>query len=135
MKVGVYTQYINDNDWSRFLEKSDAPQERSDQEIYDEELALADLVEPLGFDSYWSVDHYSSPYAMTGGVLQHLAHIAGRTKRIDVGTMVLVLPWYNPIQVAHNIAALDNVLQGRDPALFSGRGQRERIGPHRVGAP
>jgi len=126
MKVGVYLHYQNTDDWSRFLDKSDAPMKRSDQEIIDEELALADLVEPLGFDSYWAVDHYGSPYAMTGGVMQHLAHIAGRTKRIDVGTMVLVLPWYDPIQAAHQISVLDNVLQGRKLPLCAGRGAAVR---------
>src|SRR2546422_3735562 len=126
VKVGVYFHYQNFNDWSRFLDKSDAPPRRTDQEIIDEELALADLVEPLGFDSYWAVDHYVTPYAMTGGVLQHLAHIAGRTTRIDVGTMVVVLPWYDPMQVAHQISALDNALQGRKLTLGIGRGAAVR---------
>ncbi|MGD9995696.1 MAG: LLM class flavin-dependent oxidoreductase [Ilumatobacteraceae bacterium] len=126
MRVGVYLHYQNTDDWPRFLDKSDAPPQRTDQEIIDEELALADLVEPLGFDSYWAVDHYGSPYAMTGGVLQHLTHIAGRTKRIDVGTMVLVLPWYDPVQVAHQISVLDNMLQGRKLTLCVGRGAAVR---------
>ncbi len=133
MKVGVYTQYHNFEDWPRYKEKSSAPQQKPDHEIYDEELALADLVETLGFDSYWCVDHYASPYAMTGGVLQHLAHIAGRTKRIDVGTMVLVLPWYEPMQLVHNLSALDNVLQGRKLNLCVGRGAAIReFSPFRV---
>src|SRR5439155_19394696 len=105
VKVGVYTQYHNFSDWPRFLEMSDAPPRRTDQEIIDEELALADLVEPLGFDSYWAVDHYVTPYAMTGGVLQHLAHIAGRTKRIDGGMMGVGLPWDDPMPVAHQISS------------------------------
>lgn len=126
MRCGVYFHYQNTDDWSRFLDKSDAPPPRTDQEITDEELALVDLVEPLGFDSYWAVDHYGSPYAMTGGVMQHLAHVAGRTKRIDVGTMVLVLPWYDPIQAAHQISVLDNVLQGRKLTLSVGRGAAVR---------
>ncbi len=126
MRVGVYLHYQNTDDWQRFLDKDDAPPKRSDQEIIDEELALADLVEPLGFDSYWAVDHYGSPYAMTGGVLQHLSHVAGRTKRIDVGTMVFVLPWYDPVHAAHQISVLDNVLQGRKLTLCVGRGAAVR---------
>ena len=133
MKVGVYNQLHNFDDWSRFTDKSDAPQARTDQELYDEELALIDLVEPLGFDSYWSVDHYASPYAMTGGVLQHLAHVAGRTKRIGVGTMVLVIPWYEPVQMLHQVSALDNVLQGRELTLCVGRGAAIReFDPFRI---
>lgn len=126
MKVGVHFPFQNYNDWPRYLAKGDGPQQQTDQEILDEELALADLVEPLGFDSYWAIDHYVTPYGMTGGVLQHLTYMAGRTSRIDLGTMVTVLPWYEPLQVAHAISVLDNVLKGRKLTLGVGRGAAVR---------
>ncbi|WP_033287663.1 LLM class flavin-dependent oxidoreductase [Amycolatopsis jejuensis] len=126
MKVGAFFNWQNTLDWDRFKARSPEPPAVPDAQIYDEELHLADLVEPLGFDSYWAVDHYVTPYGMTGGVLQHLSHIAGRTKRIDVGSMVLVLPWYHPMHVVHAISALDNQLQGRRLTLGVGRGAAVR---------
>src|ERR1700678_923417 len=78
MRAGAFFQYGNYNDWDRYKAKSDAPQQVTDQQILDEDLALAELVEPLGFDSYWAIDHYITPYGMTGGVLQHLTYMAGR---------------------------------------------------------
>ncbi len=34
----------------------------TDEEVYRHELALADLAEPLGFDSVWSPEHHFTNY-------------------------------------------------------------------------
>jgi len=93
----------------------------ADSRIYDEELALASLAEPLGFDSIWTTSHYFSPYQMTGSALQQATFMAGRTSRVDFGTMVAVLPWHHPLHVATEVSVLDNMLAGR--RLFLGIGQ------------
>ncbi|MFC4946734.1 LLM class flavin-dependent oxidoreductase [Pseudonocardia sp. GCM10023141] len=130
MKAGVFFNWQNTTDWGRYLAKDRSPQAVTDQQVYDEELHLGDLVEPLGFDSYWAIDHYFTPYGMTGGALQNLTRFAGKTSRIDVGTMVVVLPWYDPLLVAHQISVLDNMLQGRQLTLGIGRGaSRREFGP------
>ena len=60
-------------------------------------------------------------YAMSPAPLQLLAYYAGRTKRIQLGTAVIVLPWHDPIRVAEQIALLDIMCGGR--CLFGfGRG-------------
>ena len=130
MKAGVFFNWQNTTDWDRYLARDRSPQTVTDQQIYDEELHLGDLVEPLGFDSYWAIDHYFTPYGMTGGALQNLTRFAGKTSRIDLGTMVVVLPWYDPLLVAHQISVLDNMLQGRTLTLGIGRGASAReFGP------
>ncbi|MEX1104388.1 MAG: LLM class flavin-dependent oxidoreductase, partial [Dehalococcoidia bacterium] len=126
MKVGVHFNFQNYSDWDRFEARSRKPSEVSDQRIYEEDLHLAGLVEPLGFDSYWAIDHHFGPYIMTGGALQHLTYMAGKTERIDFGTMVVVLPWYDPVVVAEQISVLDNLLQGRKLTLGLGRGAAKR---------
>ncbi|MCU1394832.1 MAG: Luciferase-like, subgroup [Ilumatobacteraceae bacterium] len=126
MKIGAFFNWQNHLDWDRYRARTPEPPKVSDAEIYDQDLHLVRLVEPLGFDSYWAIDHYVTPYGMTGGVLQHLTYIAGLTSRIDLGTMVLVLPWYDPIRVVHQISVLDNLLQGRNLTLGIGRGAAVR---------
>ncbi|GAA1838510.1 LLM class flavin-dependent oxidoreductase [Pseudonocardia ailaonensis] len=126
MKIGAFFNWQNHLDWERYNARGAEKPQVPDARIYDEELHLADLVEPLGFDSYYAIDHYVTPYGMTGGVMQHLSHIAGRTKRIDLGTMVLVLPWYHPMHVVHQISSLDNQLQGRGLSVNVGRGAAVR---------
>ena len=96
-------------------------QGRSDAEVFAEHLALGDLAEPLGFDSLWSLEHHFTGYAMSPSPTQLLSYFAGRTKRIALGTAVIVLPWHDPVRVAEQIALLDVLCGGR--CLFGfGRG-------------
>ncbi|HXC26860.1 MAG TPA: LLM class flavin-dependent oxidoreductase, partial [Stellaceae bacterium] len=41
------------------------------------------------------------------------SYYAGRTKRIQLGTAVIVLPWHDPVRVAEQIALLDILCGGR----------------------
>jgi alkanesulfonate monooxygenase SsuD/methylene tetrahydromethanopterin reductase-like flavin-dependent oxidoreductase (luciferase family) len=94
---------------------------RPDREVYAADLALAHLAEELGFDSIWGVEHHFTEYTMCPDVLQFLAYMAGRTSRLLLGTMVVVLPWHDPMRVAEQIAMLDNLSGGR-VILGLGRG-------------
>jgi alkanesulfonate monooxygenase SsuD/methylene tetrahydromethanopterin reductase-like flavin-dependent oxidoreductase (luciferase family) len=131
MKVGVSLFMQNAGDWDRFERAerlaSTGPPEIPDWKIWEEDLRLGRLVEPLGFDSLWSVEHHFTPYTMVPDVLQLLAYFAGCTERISLGTMVVVLPWHDPIRVAEGIAALDGMLGGRrlDVGFGRGLGRRE----------
>ena len=94
---------------------------RSDFDVYRDDLRLADLCEPLGFDSVWSVEHHFTDYTMCPDVLQFLTYMAGRTSRVALGSMVVVLPWHDPMRVAEQISMLDNISNGR-MILGLGRG-------------
>jgi len=94
---------------------------KSDLQLYQEAMALADLVEPLGFDSLWSLEHHFTGYAMTPSPLQFLSYYAASTRRIQLGTAVIVLPWNDPVRIAEEIAMLDVMSGGRTVFGF-GRG-------------
>jgi alkanesulfonate monooxygenase SsuD/methylene tetrahydromethanopterin reductase-like flavin-dependent oxidoreductase (luciferase family) len=94
---------------------------RPDHEVYRDELRLAELVEPLGFDSIWGVEHHFTDYTMCPDVLQFLTWMAGRTERLRLGSMVVVLPWHDPLRVAEQVAMLDAMSGGR-VILGLGRG-------------
>jgi alkanesulfonate monooxygenase SsuD/methylene tetrahydromethanopterin reductase-like flavin-dependent oxidoreductase (luciferase family) len=59
---------------------------------------------------------------MVPNSLQFLTFMAGRTERVDFGTMVVVLPWHDPIRVAEEVALLDVLAGGRRITLGFGRG-------------
>src|SRR5689334_20295631 len=94
---------------------------RPDAAVLGDHLALGDLAEPLGFDSLFALEHHFTGYAMSPSPTQLLSYFAGRTKRIALGTAVIVLPWHDPVRVAEEIALLDVMSGGR--CLFGfGRG-------------
>ena len=86
---------------------------QSDRDVYVNELRLAELAEPLGFESVWGVEHHFTDYTMCPDVLQFLSYMAGRTRTIQLGSMVVVLPWHDPMRVAEEVSMLDNLSGGR----------------------
>jgi alkanesulfonate monooxygenase SsuD/methylene tetrahydromethanopterin reductase-like flavin-dependent oxidoreductase (luciferase family) len=123
----------NYQSWAKATGNDAAAEVTSDATRMHEELHLVDLAEELGFDSVWSVEHHFSPYALTGNPLELLSYIAGRTRRVDLGADVIVLPWHDPLKIAGSIAALDNLLDGRRITLGFGRGNSPReFGPFRI---
>src|SRR5690242_151901 len=73
---------------------------QTDRDVYLNELRLAELAEPLGFGSVWSVEHHFDDYTMCPDVLQFLSYMAGKTKHVKLGSVVVVLLWHDPIRVA-----------------------------------
>ena len=127
MHCGVMVTGYNQGDWDRLLKEDyDRPPTISDAENMDNTLYMGELVEPLGYDSIWATEHYGSAYSMQPNPMQYLAYWAGRTSRVDVGTAVIVAPWWNPVRLAHEISMLDILLKGRRIHLGIGRG----IAPH-----
>jgi alkanesulfonate monooxygenase SsuD/methylene tetrahydromethanopterin reductase-like flavin-dependent oxidoreductase (luciferase family) len=87
---------------------------QSDRKIYREELRLAELAEPLDFQSVWAVEHHFTDYTMSPDVLQFLSYMAGRTKNVKLGSMVVVLPWHTaPMRVAEEVSLIDHLSDGR----------------------
>ena len=86
---------------------------RADRDVYRDDLRLAELAEPLGFDSVWGVEHHFTDYTMCPDVLEFLTFIAGRTRKVQLGSMVVVLPWHDPLRVAEQVAMLDHMSDGR----------------------
>jgi alkanesulfonate monooxygenase SsuD/methylene tetrahydromethanopterin reductase-like flavin-dependent oxidoreductase (luciferase family) len=123
VRCGVAFFCQNYTDWDRHDARgwASAPP-LADTQMYDEEIAIGLQVEPLGFDSMWTVEHHFTPYTMIPNPLQILSFFAGRTSRIDFGTMVVVLPWHDPVRVVEEVAVLDQLLQGRRLRLGVGRG-------------
>ena len=85
----------------------------SDADVYIHELRLAERAEPLGFDSIWSVEHHFTDYTMCPDVLQFLSYMAGKTQHVKLGSMVVVVPWHDPVRVTEQVILLDHLSNGR----------------------
>ena len=93
----------------------------SDADVYRHELSMADLAEPLGFDGVWAAEHHFDDYTLSPSVIQFLTWVAARTSRVKLGSMVVVLPWHDPMWVAEQLSVLDHMSGGR-AILGIGRG-------------
>jgi alkanesulfonate monooxygenase SsuD/methylene tetrahydromethanopterin reductase-like flavin-dependent oxidoreductase (luciferase family) len=94
---------------------------RPDAEIWRQGLEIAGSAERLGFDSVWSAEHHFSDYHLCPNVAQFLTWVAARTTRVRLGSMVMVLPWHDPVRLAEEICVLDHMSGGR-VLLGVGRG-------------
>ncbi len=78
-------------------------------------LKNAKMAENLGFHSIWAGESHS--LTLIDGHLPSpllaLASVATVTTRIRLGTGVLLLPLYNPLKLAEDIAILDGISGGR----------------------
>lgn len=75
--------------------------------------AMVQAAENLGFDIAWFAEHHFCNYSMCPSPLMMASYASGWTKRIKLGTGVIVLPLYNPVRVAQEIALLDIQSEGR----------------------
>jgi alkanesulfonate monooxygenase SsuD/methylene tetrahydromethanopterin reductase-like flavin-dependent oxidoreductase (luciferase family) len=78
-----------------------------------EALEQIELADELGFDAAWIGEHHFSRHGLVSGIFPLLGSLAARTKRIKIGSAVVVLPFHNPILVAQEAATLDILSDGR----------------------
>ena len=87
--------------------------EKTEHQIVKEQLNLMRAAEDYGFDSIWPAEHHFSEYGYCASPVVTLANIAAVTKRIRLGTGIVVLPFHNPLRVAEDYAMLDLMSDGR----------------------
>jgi alkanesulfonate monooxygenase SsuD/methylene tetrahydromethanopterin reductase-like flavin-dependent oxidoreductase (luciferase family) len=74
-------------------------------------LALAERAEALGYDAVWVGDSLLA--RPRHDPLTLLAAIAARTRKVSIGTAVFLPALRNPVVLAHQLATLDRISEGR----------------------
>jgi alkanesulfonate monooxygenase SsuD/methylene tetrahydromethanopterin reductase-like flavin-dependent oxidoreductase (luciferase family) len=101
---------MNFGSFMEFHTREGKGQEDAFQESFDH-VALA---EDLGLDTVWLAEtHFNPNRSVLSAPLVLAAAIAGRTKRIKIGTAVQILPLGNPLRIAEEVATLDHISGGR----------------------
>ena len=84
----------------------------TDSEMYREAIVDAQYAQKLGYDAVWIVEHHFSDYYPTPNPLMFLSHLAAAVPGMGLGTAVMVLPWYDPVRFAEDVAMLANLATG-----------------------
>ena len=72
---------------------------------------MAETAERMGYDSVWVGDSITSKPRLEP--LSAMAAIAARTHRVKIGTAVMLTALRHPVHLAHSVATLDNISNGR----------------------
>ncbi len=86
---------------------------RSHKELYSEMLDEISTADQMGFDSAWLTEHHFLNDGYCPSSLVTAAAIAARTKKIRIGTGVLLMPLHDPVRIAEDAAVVDLISGGR----------------------
>ncbi len=99
--------------------------------VYQRGVEITQAAEDLGFNNMWLAEHHFSSYGYLARPMTYALHLANKTRRIRVGTAVIVVPLHHPLVIAEEIATVDLLTGGRlDVGLGRGyqRYEFERLG-------
>ncbi len=83
-----------------------------DQDEFEKSTQMAELAERLGYDSVSIAEHHNA-IGYVPLPLIALAAIAARTKRLLLGSNIVILPLYHPVQIAEQAAMVQFISGGR----------------------
>ena len=96
------------------------PELREFKDIFAEGLDQIKLSESLGFDYVLIAEHHFSNYGFSPAPLLQALKIAENTETIKIGTAAIIVPEWQPLRAAEEIAVLDHLTEGR---IFCGVGR------------
>lgn len=99
MKFGIFD----------YIDRRDEPLAKT----FDDRMTLLAAAEEAGFYGYHLTEHHATPLSATPSPTVFLAAAARETSRIRLGALLFLLPLYNPIRLAEELAMLDNLSHGR----------------------
>ncbi len=102
MNVGLYFDLRNPPQWPR-----------DPHELYSSTLDLCEEVDGRGIHSLWFTEHHQFEDAYLPQPLTYLAAVAARTKRVRLGTSIVVAPLHSAVTLAEQCAVVDIISDGR----------------------
>jgi probable F420-dependent oxidoreductase len=102
LRFGLWFDFRNPPQWRRAYE-----------DLYAETIEQVVWAEGLGYESAWLTEHHFAEDGYSPSPVVIAAALAVKTKRIRIGTNVLLLPLYHPVRLAEDCATVDILSRGR----------------------
>ena len=81
--------------------------------LFEEGVEHIQYSEEVGFDYCLIAEHHFSNYGNSPAPLLQALQIGQRTRKLKIATGILVLPIWDPLRLAEEVAVLDNLVDGR----------------------
>jgi flavin-dependent trigonelline monooxygenase, oxygenase component len=81
--------------------------------LYEQALEQVRLADAAGFRIAWFPEHHLVHYYSCPSPLMFAVRAAAATRRIRLGTAILVIPYYNPLRLAGELGMADILTDGR----------------------
>ena len=102
IRFGMWYDFRNPPAWKRPYDQ-----------LYNEIIDQIVWGEQNGFDDIWLSEHHFIEDGYSPALIPIAAAIASRTKKIHIGTSVVLLPFHNPVRLAEDAATVDVISGGR----------------------
>jgi alkanesulfonate monooxygenase SsuD/methylene tetrahydromethanopterin reductase-like flavin-dependent oxidoreductase (luciferase family) len=102
MNVGVYFDLRNPAKWAQ-----------DPTRLYGFTLEMCEEAEHLGAHSVWVTEHHLFDDGYMTQPIGFLAAVAARTKRVRLGTGIVIAPLHHPVELAEQAAMVDIISGGR----------------------
>jgi probable F420-dependent oxidoreductase len=102
MNVGLLFSFRNPPQWRRPW-----------ADVYESQLEQVRLAEELGYDTVWLTEHHFAEDGYSPSLLTIAGAVAATTRRVRIGTFLLLLPLHNAVRVAEDAATVDVISRGR----------------------
>ena len=86
---------------------------QTSQQVINNSIEQTIAAEQAGFHNAWYAEHHFNNYSLSPSPLMMVAHMAGKTQRIRLGTAVCILPLYQPARFLAEVGFADTVSNGR----------------------
>ena len=119
MRFGYFASYIR------------ADEDKSLAQVYRDTAEQVECAEAAGFDIVWFPEHHFTHQYCAPNPLVNIADMAHRTRRVRLGTSVIVAPFHHPLMLAEEIGMVDHLVEGRLEIGFargSSLNQYQRLG-------
>ena len=89
------------------------PPERAVRDGQRWDLEEIERLDDLGFDEAWIGEHFTAAWEPCPAPDLLIAQALQRTRRIRLGPLGHLLPYHHPVELAHRVAYLDHLAEGR----------------------